>query len=192
MNESQADHLDKIKKLSEELSRERLDYWFNYSSFDTWQFWVNVGILFIPLVILLIKIDKSRALHLGFYGYNVHVLSTYIDGYATNHGNWEYPFKVLPFLPINFGLDTSLIPVVYMLGYQWTIRHKKNYYIMLLIVSAIFSFVLKPILVYVDLFQFGEGHNYFNLFIWYFIGGLIAKWITNLFIYFERKGTNSF
>ncbi|WP_239454451.1 CBO0543 family protein [Bacillus suaedaesalsae] len=145
-----------------------------------------------PVNILLFKIDRSRALHLGFFGYNVHVLSTYIDGYATNHGNWEYPFKAIPFLPISFGLDTSLIPVVYMLVYQWTLNHKKNYYIMLLLVSAVFSFVLKPILVSLDLFRFGDGQTYFHLFFWYFIGGVIAKWITNVFLYFEKsaKGTN--
>lgn len=29
----------------------------------------------------------------------------------------------------SFALDSSLVPVTYMMGYQWTLNNKKNYYI---------------------------------------------------------------
>ena len=59
-----------------------------------------------------------------FYGYNIHVLFGYIDLYGRNLGYWNYPFPVFPPIP-GLSLDTSLVPVTFMLVYQWTIKRKK-------------------------------------------------------------------
>jgi hypothetical protein len=188
MKEEQVKTLDKLKEIQENLGKDWIDYWFTYSSFDTWQFWLNVLMLIIPLIILYFSIDRRRAFHLGFYGYSVHILSLYIDGFALRYGFWEYPYKAIPFLPISFGLDTSLIPVTYILVYQWTLNHKKNYYLYLLITAFLFSFVFKPILVSLDLIRLTNGTNYFHLFLAYITGALLSKWITNLFHHFEKDG----
>ncbi|WP_442600168.1 CBO0543 family protein [Neobacillus sp. D3-1R] len=190
MNDDQLKKLHDLEETSKDLGEEWIDYWQKYSNLDTWQFWVNVALLVIPLVVLFLKLNRKRAFHLGFYGFSVHVFSTYVDSYSTRFGNWEYPYQVIPFLPMNFGLDTSLIPVVYMLTYQWTINHKKNYYIAIFIAAAIFSFLFKPFMSYLHLFQLSNGTTYLHLFFWYLLGGFVSKWITNLFLYFE-KGSNS-
>jgi hypothetical protein len=187
MNKSQINDLQKLKEIQLELSSGWIDYWHRYSSFDTWQFWVNVAMLLIPLVVLYFTIDRKRAFHLGFFGFNIHVCAAYIDGFATRHGLWEYPFKAIPFLPISFGLDTSLIPVVYILLYQWTIKNKKNYYLYAVIISALFSFVFKPILSAHHLIELGNGINYLHLFPAYLIVAFISKWITNVFYYLESR-----
>jgi hypothetical protein len=187
MNEEQSKQLNGLKETSRELAQDWVDYWQTYSYFDTWQFWVNVALLIIPLIFLYIMLDRTKAFHIGFFGFAAHILSTYIDGYSTRFGHWEYPYKIIPLLPINFGLDTSLIPVVIMLVYQWTLNRNKNYYVALIIVAALFAFVLKPILSFFDLFQLSKGSNYFHLFLWYISGGILAKWVTNIFLSFEKN-----
>ena len=187
MNKDQIKNLNQLKNTQENLTNKWDHYWSTYSNIDTWQFWINFLLFIVPLIILYFKIDKKKAFHLGFYGYSIHMLSTYIDGYATRHGLWEYPYKLTSILPINFGLDTSLIPIVYIFVYQWTLNHKKNYYIYAILTSVFFAFIFKPILVLHNLIRLSNGSNYFHLFLFYFSGSLIAKWITNVFFHFEKK-----
>jgi hypothetical protein len=187
MNEGQVKSFERLGRIQKELSDGWIDYWSKYSNIDTWQFWVNLLLFILPLIILFFTIDRKRAFHIGFFGYSVHMMAGYIDGFATRHGLWEYPFKIIPFLPISITLDTSLIPVVYMLLYQWTLNRKKNYYIYAFVVGALFSLVIKPILANLHLFQLENGSNYFYLFLFYLFGSFAAKWITNVFVFFERN-----
>lgn len=187
MDAEQSNHLNKLKESSKELGHNWIEYWQEYSNVDTWQFWINIIFLVLPLIILYFSLDRKRSFQIGFFGYSVHVLSTYIDAYSTRFSHWEYPFKAFPFLPISFGLDTSLIPVTYMLVYQWTINHKMNYYIVTTILAAIFAFLFKPLLATVNLFQLSNGTSYLHLFLWYLLGGILSKWITNLFYWFQKN-----
>jgi hypothetical protein len=188
MNEGQVKSFERLGRIQKELSDGWMDYWSKYSNIDTWQFWVNLFLFLLPLIILFFAIDRKRAFHIGFFGYSVHMMAGYIDGFATRHGFWEYPFKIIPFLPISITLDTSLIPVVYMLVYQWTLHRKKNYYLYAIVVSALFALVLKPILAALHLFQLDNGANYFYLFLCYLFGSFAAKWITNVFVFLKKNG----
>lgn len=187
MNEEQRSIFDKIIEDYENLMSEGIDYWARFSNLDTWQFWVNVVFLILPLIVIWFSIDKKRALLLGFYGFNVHVWFTYIDSLGVNFGTWGYPFKAIPLFPVSFALDVSLIPVVYMLVYQWTLNHRKNYYLYLTITSAFFAFIFKPILVWSGLFILLKGFNYFHLFLGYLVIMLVSKWISNIFVHFQRN-----
>lgn len=191
MNAEQWKQFEQLKEVQEQLRTKGMDYWATYSNIDTWQFWVNVLMFIIPLVILYFFIDRKRAFLLGFFGYSHHIIAIYFDGFATRYVFWEYPYKFIPFLPNNIGLDTSLIPVVYILLYQWLLKNGKNYYLYAIIVSAIFSFVLKPILVTFDLVQLSKGTTFFHLFLVYLLGAVLAKWLTNVFIYFEKDAKGS-
>ncbi|WP_302466510.1 CBO0543 family protein [Heyndrickxia acidiproducens] len=101
---------------------------------------------------------------------------------------WFYPYKVFPFFVTSFALDVSLIPVLYMFVYQWTLNHKKNYYSFMILLSAFLAFVFKPVLSMLNLFKLYNGANYFHLFIGYLLIAFVSKIITNLFIYFEKNG----
>ncbi|WP_186579408.1 CBO0543 family protein [Aquibacillus kalidii] len=187
MQSSQQNLLKTLDKLQEEVTKGYIEYWKQYSSFDTWQFWFNLTLLIFPLVILFLKIDRSRAMLLGFYGYNVHVWFSYIDSFGVNLNYWTYPYHIIPIRAVNFALDVSLIPVLYMFLYQWIINSNKHYYLYGTGLSLFLAFIFKPILVAMGLFQLNNGANYFHLFIGYLTVMLLSKWITNIFIYFEKK-----
>lgn len=188
MKDVQVNSFERLGRIQKELSDGWIDYWSKYSNVDTWQFWVNAILFILPLILLFFTIDRKRAFHIGFFGYSVHMMAGYLDGLATRLGLWEYPYKLVPILPISITLDTSLIPVVFMLLYQWTLKRKKNYYIYAVIFCALFAFGLKPILSDLHFFQFEGGTNYFHLFLFYVFGAIIAKWITNVFFFFEKNG----
>lgn len=189
MSPEQRKLLDQITDAQESLTNLMLEYWKLYSHMGTWQFWVNVAMLVVPLIVIYFFIDRRRAFHIGFFGLNVHIWFTYIDATGIRFGLWDYPYQAIPIMSVSFSLDVSLIPVIFMLLYQWTLNNGKNYYLWSTGLSIFLSFILKPILVYFDLFELNKWVNFFHLFIGYTIIVLFSKWLTNLFIYFEKKGS---
>ncbi len=167
-------------------------YWHQYSNLSTWEFWVNLALLVIPLIVLYLVIDRKKALLLGFFGFNVHVWFTYLDAFGVSKAWWFYPYKVLPIMPVSFALDVSFIPVTYMLVYQWILHHQKNYYLYMFGLSLLLAFIFKPLMSALGLFQLSNGANYFHLFLSYFIVTIISKMITNVFIYFEKQSKETF
>lgn len=137
--------------------------------------------LVVPFVVLYFALDRKRAFQIGFYGFNVHVWFSYIDAYGSINGLWAYPFKVFPFLPLSVSLNASLVPVAYMLLYQWTSNRKINYYLFATVLSCVFAFIIKPIMSWLDLFKMYQWMNYFYLFIGYSVIMLLSKWITDFF-----------
>lgn len=180
------EQFDKIVKMIEGAQAALNKYFFDYRIFTTFEYWLMIFFLIAPLVLLYFKIDKSKLFEICFYGYNIHVLFGYIDLYGRNLGYWNYPFPVLP--PITgLSLDASLVPVTFMLVYQWTIKRKKNYYIYSLLTAVIFSFLFKPVLVRMGLFKLYQEINYIHLLICYVIVVFVAKWMMDLFLWIRRK-----
>jgi hypothetical protein len=186
MESKRIEQFDKIVNMGKEGHKALIEYWFDYSLYTSFEYWLMVSFLIVPLIILFFKIDKSKIFLMGFYGYSIHVLFGHIDEYATNAGLLNYPFPVIPMLP-GLSLETSLIPVTFMLVYQWTLNHNKNYYVYTTLLSAVLSFIYKPLLVGLGLFRMYGNTNYFNLFLTYLVIVILAKFITNVFIWMEKN-----
>ena len=186
MNEKQEKMLQTIREANESISKMSVEYWKLYSGFDDWQFWVVISMLIVPLIVLILKIDRSKMLLLGFYGLNYHIWFAYTNSAGIKMGLWEYPYAILPVLP-SFALDASLVPVSYMLMYQWTINQNKNFYLYSTILSAVLAFILKPILVSHHFFRMFEFVNYLHLFLFYVAFFVVSKLITNLFLKLQEN-----
>ncbi|MCZ8517862.1 MULTISPECIES: CBO0543 family protein [Paenibacillus] len=178
---------EKILGEFHEASDHMIWYWVHYSGFNTWQFWLLAAMLICPLIALWFWLDRNRVFLLGFYGYSVHIIFTYLDSIGTSQSFWAYPYKLFPFLPVGFALDVSLVPVCFMFLYQHCLKKRWNYYLLSAAASACFSLIIKPIMGAADLFQMYNGMNYFILFGLYVVVAFGAKWTTNLFIYFDRQ-----
>lgn len=172
--------------MTEEVTQFEKEYWTSFSNFDVWQFWVITLLLIVPLIVLFILIDKNKMLLLGFFGLNYHVWFSYATSIAVSLGLWEYPYQITPFLP-GFSFSASLIPVCFMLLYQWTLNHKKNIYLYAVILSAIIAFVLEPIMVKLHLLHIFKGVNYVHLFLLFVALSIVSKLITNLFLWLQEK-----
>ncbi|NYE05910.1 hypothetical protein F4694_002685 [Bacillus niacini] len=187
MSDAQREALHKLIKEQQQGSHQWLKYWLEYSAFDTWQFWFHVVMFLSPLIILYFAMDWKRALQLGFYGFNVHVWFGYFDDFGSTQGLWTYPYKMIPFVAHSLGMDASLAPVSFILVYQWTTKHNKNYYLYTLILSLGLSFVLKPIFVMHNLFKFNSWANYFHLFLTYGVILVLSKVITDIFLWLQKN-----
>jgi hypothetical protein len=186
--EKQNQMIDTLNEKQKAFTQDWMDYWSQYSSPDTWQFWFLVVMFFLPLVVLYFKLDKSKAFQIGFFGFNIHVWLGYIDRFGVNSGFWEYPYQWFILLPSNVSLDASLIPVIYMLLYQWIINNDKNFYLYMIIVSAGLSFIFKPLIVLHYFLKFYIEMPYLYLFLGYLVIIFLSKGITDLFLYFQKGG----
>lgn len=186
MKENQLESLNKIRSMAEELSQLQKEYWKTFSDLGEWQFWVVVIMLIAPLIVLFMKIDRSKMLLLGFFGFNYHVWFHYVNAIGINFGLWEYPYEIVPFLP-SFALDASLVPISFMLLYQWTLNHNKNIYLYSILLSAFFAFMLKPVMVTLDFFHMYKFVNYFYLFLFYVLFFVVSLLITKLFLWLQQK-----
>jgi hypothetical protein len=186
----QNQNFERVRKLQEKAAKAWTNYWHQYSDLSSWQFWVNAAFLLLPLIAVYLFIDRRRIFLIGFFGFNVHVWFNYIDLLGTRFGLWEYPYKLLPFIPVSLSLDASLVPVAFMLVYQWTLNHNKNCYLYLTALSAFFAFVLKPLMSLADLFQLYKWMNFFYIFLVYLIVVLVSKGITNLFIHMQKRSSD--
>ncbi|WP_121612443.1 CBO0543 family protein [Mesobacillus foraminis] len=187
MNKAQLEMIETIRKAEIEQSHRWTEYWQDYSHFFTWQIWIVLAMFVLPLIITILFIDRKKAFHIGFYGYSVHVFFAYTDVMGTSNGLWIYPYKMMPYFPSNVTLDASLVPVSYMLLYQYILNNGKNYYLWMIGLSLGFSYILKPLFVGLGLFHFGGKENFFMLFLGYVTVGLIAKWLTDFFVFLQKS-----
>ncbi|RSL29456.1 hypothetical protein D7Z54_31150 [Salibacterium salarium] len=188
--DSQYELLNKIAEKQQEIASDWATYWTEFSSFSTWGFWFDVVMFALPLLLLYFKLDRTRAFQIGFFGFNVHVWFGYFDTFGTVQGYWTYPYQISSYLPNSLGMDASLVPVLFMLLYQWVTNTNRNYYVYSLLLGALLSFVLKPIFVSINLFKFYMGANYFHLFLTYIVIIVLSKLITDLFLHFQKESSS--
>ena len=185
MGKGQLEELNRLNELQKELTTGWINYWNQYSSYNDWHFWLLVILTILPLVALYFFIDRKRMFHLGFFGFSVHILHSYLDVAAVQLGTWTYPYKLIPIFPISFAFDASLIPVTFMLVYQWTLNHKKNFYLYATIPAFFFGFIAKPLLVSINITKPGATGGglkaYFILFISHLAISYVSKWLTDFF-----------
>jgi len=187
LSTEQAKRYEELKEAQEKVFDLWNQYWWDYSGFDTWQFWLNVLMIIIPLIILCIFIDRKRLFLLLFFGFNIHIWSAYLDGMATRANYIGYPYKAVPMFPIHFGMDTSLVPVLFILMYQYTIEKKANFYLHSLLLIFLITFLIKPILEAGNLFFLSKGTNYFHIFLGYLLITILSKGITYFFLRMKEK-----
>ncbi|MCL6571685.1 MAG: hypothetical protein K6T88_08360 [Bacillus sp. (in: Bacteria)] len=170
--------------MQDQLTKDGIHYWKLYSDFGTWQVWFILAMLIGPLILLFFLIDRKNIFVIGFFGFAVHILFAYVDAFGIRYGLWGYPYQLLPFLP-SFSIDGVIIPITIMLVFQWTNKHKKNYYLYSFITAVIFGFGFKPLLVSLSLFEKYKWINYFYIFLIYLVLFLVAYWIIKLFLWMQ-------
>lgn len=180
------DKFDKIVKMGKKSTDALNDYWIDFALYSSFEYWMMVAFLVVPLLILFFKIDKTKIFLIGFYGYSLHVIFAYVDTFGKHSGYWNYPFPVIPVLP-GLAIDSSLVPVTFMLVYQWTLNNNKSYYLYSIAMAGIFSFIFKPFLVELGLFRMYGNISYLHIFIGYLFVLFMAKFITNVFLWTQKK-----
>lgn len=175
------EYWDEIYAKTEEFNELISSYWNAYSNIGTWQFWVTLLLFIIPLVFLFFKVDRERIFEVFFFGYTVHILWTYASMILERKNFMNHIFFLSPTLPYSLNITVSILPVAFLLLYQYTTKHKKNFYVYSILLSAVFAFGFATIEEWMGLIKFHNGGNNFYVFLVDLAVVFISYWFT-LFI----------
>jgi len=178
---------NQIYEKQEELNSLTTSYWKNFSSMGDWQFWVVAFLLVSPLILLYFTVDRKRIFELFFFGYTVHILWVYTDIALEENGYFVHTYFLTPLLPNAINVAASVLPVGFLLLYQYAINKKKNFYFYTLLLSAGFAFGFATIEKYMGFVDFRKGTNQFHLFLIEIAIAYIAYWFTRLILRVSGK-----
>ncbi len=166
-----------IIELKKELNALQLKHFFEHDIY-TLNWWVNLSFTIIPLLIWLKFVDRKRLLEITVYGLLILALATFLDVAGASLMIWEYPDKLLPFLPV-WPIDFVVVPVTLMFVYQHC-HTWKSFTIAVLFVSLLFSFVAEPLLVKYGFYTLVSWNYLYSFPIYLFMAllmRLLVRWL---------------
>lgn len=177
----------KIYESNDQLNSLYASYWSQYSDMGTWQFWVVISLLVLPLAALCFFIDRKRIFEIFFFGYTVHVLWSYIDIALGRSNYFTHKYFLFPILPNATNITASVLPVGFLLLYQYCTNRNKNFYLFTLLLSAVFAFGFAQLEEFLGLVSLRKGMHNFHLFLIDVGIAYIAYWFTKAILKVRGK-----
>lgn len=115
------------------------------------QWWLLVSSLILPWLVWWFIVDKRRITLILLYGCFVMVTSVTLDMVGGDLLFWEYPYKVIPWGPRLNTADLSILPVTFMLIYQFFNSWRAFIYAHI-VNAALFAFIGEPLLNWLNIY----------------------------------------
>jgi len=144
----------------------------------TWQWWLLAALAVIPWLVWWKVVDRRRIFEILTYGLLVMSVSTLFDAIGVENDLWEYHYQFVPLLDVFIVYDVSVIPVTYMLIYQY-FHAWKSFIVSSIVISGMFAFVSEPLLAWLNYYQLLEWKYYYSFPIYTAIA-IILKWFINI------------
>lgn len=163
------------------------EFWFHNVVF-TYQWWLLVAVSIIPILVWWRLVDRRRLFEIMTYGLLVALISGLLDAIGVETDAWEYKYDLLPLLDVFIAYDISVLPVCYMLIYQY-FPQWQSFAIAQLAISCIFAFISEPILVYLDIYKLIDWKHIYSV-PGYFFLAIFLKWLMEKLITKNRSYPN--
>lgn len=163
-------------------------YWLKNNLFS-WQWWLLLVLVISAYVIWWKLVNKDRLKELILVALFVMVISGLLDLYGTQFILWGYPNMILPGMPPLFFDNYAVLPLAYSLIYQYCSKWK-TYLIAVLILAAVSSFVVEPILVWIRVYDL-HNWNYIYSFLVLSIMGIGVKALVDKVKRIKAKHSNA-
>jgi hypothetical protein len=148
--------------------------------------WFGTVIFILLSYVLCFKLlDKRRLSQILLFGSLITVMITLFDIIGVEYTRWAHLTRVFPIMPTLFLLDYTIMPLYYMLIYQYC-RNWKIYIIWNAIAAGLISFALFPLLTFLKMFELNNW-RYAYFFPCIFTFGLVSRAIVVGVIALENK-----
>jgi hypothetical protein len=164
--------IQQANELKNSLLQIHLDKFMDYGVFS-YQWWILMAFLIIPWVLWIRFVDKKRLFEISFIGTLVIILTMILDWIGYNLNFWDYPIEIVPLIPGALPFDLSMVPVPYMLLYQY-LKHWKAFFIGVVCMALIYAFIGEPFSNKVHLVFYIKWHYVYS-FIYYILTGLLVR-----------------
>jgi hypothetical protein len=166
----------KIHKEHHQHVIQSINHWYENELF-TWNWWVLFAFFTIPWIIWAKVVDRNKLLETILVGTLAIISTAYLDAFGLDVKFWIYPIQFIPITPRAIPFDMCMVPVAYMLIYQF-FRRWKSYIFGLLIMALLFAFIGEPVSKAMKLVYYIRWKYYYSFF-YYIILGITIKLIVN-------------
>lgn len=164
----------------------RMEQWLQDTVF-TWQWWLLIALLIVPWIVWGILVDKKRFTAIILLGMFVLATASWMDDLGSDLILWYYPYKLLPVYPQLVPINYAVLPVIYMLVYQY-FPLWPSYIKAIVIMTVIFSFVAEPALDYLGMYKMLKWQYYYSVPI-YLLMGFSFKWLVETILAINEKNS---
>ncbi|QDR83462.1 CBO0543 family protein [Sporomusa termitida] len=175
---------EQIAEMMRQLTRARIENFLG-QYIGTWRWWVLIILLIVPWFIWYKLVDKKRILEVTLFGVIIMIFTITLDEIGFVLSLWSYPVEVIPILPRLTSIDYTMLPIIFMLVYQY-FSTWKSFLRALVVLSTVFSFVAEPIVVYFGFYILIKWLYWYSFPI-YIVMGVLSRWIVKTLIDIERK-----
>lgn len=179
-----ADSAINIVQLQSVFTAMRMEQWLQDCLF-TWQWWLLLALFVAPWIVWGILVDKKRFTVIILLGMFVLATVSWMDDLGTDLTLWYYPYKLLPVYPQLVPINYAVLPVIYMLVYQY-FPLWPSYIKAIIIMALIFAFVAEPALDYLGMYKMLKWQYYYSLPI-YLLIGFSFKWLVEKIFTINKK-----
>jgi hypothetical protein len=142
------------------------------------QWWLLLAFIIVPWLIWVKVVDKKK-LEIVVVGLFVAIVTKLLDLVGYNLNFWDYPIQLIPIVPEAFAFDLSMIPVAFMLLYQY-FKTWKSYCIGLICMSVVYAFIGEPFCNWIMVVIYIKW-KYIYSFVYYIVIGLSVRAIVENF-----------
>lgn len=130
----------------------------------TVRWWFVIGSIAIAYVIWWKYVDKRRLTQILLFGSFIAVFRLIMDDAGASAALWVYSVKPLPFGQALFLNDLTIVPLGFMLVYQYCQSWEK-FFLWTVIAEISYSFLLLPVLVKFDILRLYNWQYHYTFFI---------------------------
>ena len=178
------EYMWKIAKLEDKVHRLDREGWLQ-NEFLTWQWWLLGIFLLIPWLIWIRLVDRKRIIPILLFGMLVLIITSLFDNIGLPFKFWKYQTQFIPIVPRALPFDCSMVPVAFMLIFQY-FGNWKSYSLALILMSSLFAFVGEPFSIWAELVVY-INWRYLYSFIYYIVLGMLIRFFITKLIAAENR-----
>ncbi|MFS0892548.1 CBO0543 family protein [Peribacillus frigoritolerans] len=175
---------NEIQQQINKLNEMTMDNWI-YNFVFSLKWWTLLVLSIVPWFLWWKIVDKSRITEILLYGFFIISVSTILEVIGWNYSLWFYPDTLLGLCTPLMPMDYTLLPIFYMLAYQY-FSSWKSFSIALLILSFTFAFVLEPLAEMLNFYKTLKW-NYVYSFFGYFLIGVFSRGVVLKIIKIQKE-----
>ena len=138
-------------ELQRQLTTDHIDRWLA-EDFLRLRWWVLIVFYIVCAVVWWKLLDKRRLKEILLFTAMAYIAVLTINEYGQELILWDYPTDIIPFFPPLSSVNLLLLPSIYSLIYQ-RFSVLKTYFPAMLVATAVFCFVLEPLLAWGGFFE---------------------------------------
>lgn len=142
--------------------------------------WISVVFLLFSYILCFMLIDKKRRSKILLFGCLVTVASFVYEVFGFSFVLWSFSTKIFPITPAIFMFNITVLPLYYMLVYQYSPTWKR-FFLLNALAACVFSLVLLPILIKLKIYQtyWSLLFNIPIIFIYACLARFVTQWLVN-------------